>query len=179
MKTLKERVQFAHQGGLVVRFHQHIGHRLNTDAQHSHGVALMTLFLSDGLPSNKLLLAALTHDLAEQCTGDVPFPTKRSMPGLREHIDGLETAWLRSYDLDFPLTEDERCILTLADSLDGMMYCASEAALGNRTLHPVYLKWLAVVEAATKTFTQEEVINSVIEIYEESCNGKTYDPINS
>ena len=179
MKSLKDRIQFAHQGGLVVRFHQHIGHRLNTDAQHSHGVALMTLFLSDGLPSSNLLLAALTHDLAEQVIGDVPFPTKRNVPGLKKTLDEAERDWLRLYDLDFPLTDEERKILTLADSLDGMLYCASEAALGNRTLHVVYVKWLAVVEAATKTFTQEEVINAVIEIYEESCNGKTYDPINS
>ena len=175
MKTIKERVQFAHAGSLVVRFHQHIGHRLNTDGQHSWGVATLCLFLSDGLPSNKLLLAALTHDLAEQVMGDVPFPVKRSIPGLKKTLDDAERDWLRRYDLDFPLTEAERSILTLADSLDGILYCASEAALGNRTLHPVYVKWLAVVETALVTLTQREVINAVIEIYKESCNGQAYE----
>jgi len=175
MKTLKDRIQWAHNGGRVVRFHQHIGHRMDTDARHSHGVAMMTLFLSEGIPSSNLLLAALSHDLAEQCVGDVPFPTKRSLPGLREHLDGVERDWLRRYDLDFPLTEDERHILSLADSLDGMLYCASEAALGNRTLHVVYVKWLAVVEGAGRTAVQTEAINAVIDIYKESYNGKTYD----
>jgi hypothetical protein len=87
----------------------------------------------------------------------------------------LELAWLRTYDLDFPLTDEERKILTLADSLDGMLYCASEAALGNRTLHVVYVKWLAVVEAALVTLTQREVIHAVTEIYKESCNGQPYE----
>jgi 5'-deoxynucleotidase YfbR-like HD superfamily hydrolase len=178
MKTIKERIQFAHQGGLVTRFHQHAGHRLNTDAQHSHGVAMMTLFLSEGLPSNTLLLAALTHDLAEQCTGDVPFPTKRAVPGLKEQLDSMELAHLRAHDLEFPLTEEERRILNLADSLDGILYCASEVALGNRTLHGVYKRWEALVLYGGTNVTEIETIVAVLTIYKESCDGQTYDALN-
>lgn len=175
MKTLKERIQWAYNGGRVVRFHQHIGHRLDTDASHSHGVALLTLFLSEGLPSNHLLLAALSHDLAEQCVGDVPFPTKRSVPGLREQLESIERALLREYELEFSLSAEELHVLGLADALDGMLYCASEAALGNRTLHEVYTKWKSVVTGLNCTDVQADTINAVIEIYEESYNDKARD----
>ena len=173
-KTIKERVEFAHHGGMVVRFHQHIGHRLNTDAQHSHGVAILTYFLSDGMPSANLLLTALTHDLAEQVSGDVPWTTKRRLG--KAQFDAIENDALDAYDLTFPLTDDERRILSLADSLDGMLYCASEAALGNKTLHQVYYNWERLVLNAVGPLDGGasawphllEVINAVIQIWKES-----------
>ncbi len=170
VKTLKERIQFMQEGGQVVRFHQHIGHRLDTDARHSHGVAMLCYFLTAGAPTVTLLMAALSHDLAEQVTGDIPYPTKRRIPALRRAVDDLEREVLTAYGLRFEILPMEQRILSLADSLDGMLYCASEAALGNRTaLQHVYHVWYnSLAASAPFNTTEQEVINAVHCIWEES-----------
>jgi len=173
-KSIKDRIQFAYEGGRVVRFHQHIGHQLDTDARHSHGCAMMVYFLTAGAPSVTLLMAALTHDLAEQVTGDIPYPTKRRLPGLKAAVDTLEDEILAAYELRFELLPRERRTLTLADSLDGMLYCASEAALGNRTaLQNVYYVWDGSLAASAPfNLAEQEVINAVRFIWEESNDPK-------
>ena len=170
MKSIRERIEFSFYGGLVVRFHQHTGHNLNTDAQHSHGVAMLCFFLTDGAPGETLLMAALTHDLAEQVVGDIPYTAKRNIPGLKAQCDAMEAAVLTAHDLCFTLDPAEQRTLKIADALDGMLYCCHEAALGNHTtLRKVYAKWLTALEVYEPlTALETEVIGAVLRIWEES-----------
>ena len=169
--TIKDRIQFVHEGGAVVRFHQHIGHVLDTDARHSHGVAMLCYFLTDGAPSVNLLMAALTHDLAEQVVGDIPYTAKRNIPGLKATCAAMEQEVLSKYGLAFTLTEAEQRTLRLADALDGMLYCCHEAALGNHTaLRRVYTKWLEGLRAGASTYSDVErsIVRAVERIWDES-----------
>ena len=94
-----------------------------------------------------LIMAALTHDLAEQLASDVSAPAKRLL-GIREQLHDLESDELADYDLNYEqhLTADEAVILKLADCFDGMLYCCRELALGNRN---VMLIWRRFAEYAT------------------------------
>ncbi len=168
-EALVERINYVYQGSWVTRFHQHIGHRLDTDARHSHGVAMLCYFLTNGSPSAQLLMAALTHDLAEQEVGDIPFPAKRNL-GIREKVNAAEAASLAAAGLTFELTEEEELLLSVADSLDGMLYCAGEAALGNRTLSGIYDAWRNVLkqQCGGLNDTQREVVAAVQQIWESS-----------
>jgi 5'-deoxynucleotidase YfbR-like HD superfamily hydrolase len=133
-------------------------------------VAVLCYLLADGGPSVSLLMAALTHDQAEQVDGDVPLPTKCKIPGLRAALEAMEQAVLKEYGFEFALTEVEKRALSIADALDGMLYCCHEAALGNRTtLRGVYAAWLAALEAYEPlTALEAEVISAVETIWEES-----------
>lgn len=130
--SLRDKLVWMLRGGAVKRYHNAVTLTENTDAAHSWGVAMLVYYFSDGKPSVNLLMAALTHDLAEQVVGDVPAPTKRRVPGLRDTLQTLESAELGRYGLEFELTEEERKLLNLADAMDGMIFCLKERTLGNR-----------------------------------------------
>lgn len=132
MPTLKEKLQFISEGGSVERYHTRSGIKPDTDAHHSHGVAMLCALLS-GAPSANLLMAALTHDLAEQGSSDVSAGSKEAL-GIRDVVNSWEQTKLQEYGLYYQdlLTLTETTILRLADQFDCLMYCCREFALGNR-----------------------------------------------
>lgn len=172
--TTKDKLQFMQEGGAVQRFHVRPGVAVNTDAEHSWGVAMLVYLLSPAAaPSSALLLAALTHDLGEQYVGDTPAPAKWAS-GTAEALEKAENGVLSHYGLSFQpcLSKPELRLLKMADALDGMLHCCREAALGNRTVSLVYHKWHQRVNDglvfAPYTEQEIEVISSISEIWEES-----------
>lgn len=70
-------------------------------AEHSFGVALVTMLLVDALRAEggevdgeRALRMALVHDAPEACTGDIPMPQKT--PQLSAALEGLEASLARS-----------------------------------------------------------------------------------
>ena len=63
------------EGGEVKRYHTMPTIGEQTVANHSWGVAVILSWLKPDI-SPKALLKALTHDVAEKQTGDMPAPTK-------------------------------------------------------------------------------------------------------
>lgn len=172
MKSMYERLCFTYEAGSVERFHTRPGLRACTDAKHSHGVAMLCFFLSDGLPSVNLLMEALTHDLGELYTGDVPAPTKWAVGSGTFEL--LEDSTRDKYDLRFPLTEQERRTLHLADYMEGVLWCADELSMGNKKAKLPGEKWLRLIETDyVLSFTEKEreVFDAVASIWRE-CNGQ-------
>lgn len=172
VKTLKDRVQFMMEGGSVNRFHARPGLLQQTDAAHSWGVAMLVYLLSPVQPSVELLLAALTHDLAEQYTGDTPAPAKWALD-IQADYAKLENDKLRQYGLDFSslLTSNEVRILKLADTMDGLLHCCKEAALGNRTVRLIYSKWRSLAKDTVMSKTERELLQTINQVWKES-NGR-------
>lgn len=155
--NLKELLQFISEGGSVIRYHTRPGIKPDTDAHHSHGVAMLCSILAGSsgetgctLASVNLLMAALTHDLAEQKVGDMSAPAKRAL-GIRDLLQDFESDELKAYWLDYNqhLTEDEAVILKLADCFDGMLYCCRELALGNRNALLIWRRYCTYVTSIT------------------------------
>ncbi len=170
MKSLYERLCFAYEGGLVRRFHTRPGIEPCTDAHHSHGVAMLCYFLSDGLPSQNLLLEALTHDLGEHFAGDIPAPTKWVLGAAR--FAAIEEEVRGRYELSFPLTVVERRTLAIADAMEGVLWCAKEVSMGNVRARRPGEKWIERVRkryAITFTDSERSVYNAVAQIWRE-CN---------
>lgn len=119
-------------------------------ASHSFGVAWMCVYLTGGNPSTGLLLSALTHDLPEQFTGDVPADAKREIPGLKTLLSVHEDDWCRNRGLDYQhnINKSDTLVLRLADSCHLMWKCIYERSLGNQTFAPV---WEKVNEYAQET----------------------------
>lgn len=127
---ISAQVDFIHDGGHTNRFHTVRTITTNTVAEHSHGVAMLVYLLLGEKTSVGVLMAALTHDLAEHKTGDVPAPAKRTL-GIRESLGEVEDALLDSVYLGFALTPCEQMALKFADAADGTMFCIRERRLGN------------------------------------------------
>jgi 5'-deoxynucleotidase YfbR-like HD superfamily hydrolase len=131
-----QRSQFARRGGRVQRYHTHTTLRVDTVGQHSHNVAMLCIMFCDGKPGEALLMAALTHDLAEHILGDIPSPAKRAMD--RDKLNAMETQLLRDVGFDTELSPFNDWVLKLADIVDGLLFCAEESEMGNNTLEDVH-----------------------------------------
>lgn len=193
-QEVKELLQFISEGGSVVRFHTRPGIRPDTDAAHSHGVAMLCSILTGNdergctRASLTLIMSALTHDLAEQKPGDVSAPAKRLL-GMGDSLAKVEHEALRFYGLDYErfLNPTELSILKLADSFDGMMYCCREAALGNRNVRLIWGRYCSYIEIILAPETMDmdlqirlrasNVYEGIKQIYQEatSASGPAFD----
>lgn len=189
---MKEVLQFIMEGGSVVRYHTRVGIKPDTDAHHSHGVAMLCSLLAgkgeDGRTkaSVELIMAALTHDLAEQYASDVSAPTKRAL-GFADILNNVELALLSDYDLNYAqyLTTEDATILKLADCFDGMMYCCRELSLGNRNALLIWRRFCAYAETMTAksdvsldvALRASNMYESIKDIYREvtSTSGPEFD----
>jgi 5'-deoxynucleotidase YfbR-like HD superfamily hydrolase len=131
---------FILDSGLVKRFHTVDTIKSQNVAAHSFGVAWLCDLLTDGKASKYLIMAALSHDLAESVIGDIPSPAKRKL-GLGKVFHDAEISELRALGLEHyteNLTNQEKFVLKLADNLEGMYFCLREKKLGNRSIEIVF-----------------------------------------
>lgn len=103
---------------------QNIGH-------HSHRVAIILWFLTDGMASGNLIKAALFHDLSEIETGDTPATAKWSYPSIATSLKTVESMFDTHYQIDVELTAREQFLLKVADILELMIFAVEQRRLGN------------------------------------------------
>lgn len=137
-----EQLEALQRGALVKRYHSHPVRENQNIGHHSHSVAMLLWMLTGGTNAYHLM-AALTHDLGEQETGDIPAPAKRAL-GIRDQVNSMEAKFLKNFGFDFgELSENEQRQLKLADALDGMLHCVTERMMGNRFIESVYLTFVS------------------------------------
>lgn len=144
-----QRVVNTLESGRVLRYHAAPTVAPQTVGQHAWGVMLLVIYLTNGLASRKLLLAAAIHDAAELITGDVPLTAKRDFPELKECLTKVEEAVhqnlvLKAYDLE-PF---DAAVLKLADTLEGLLWC-QKTETGTM---PVLGRWRKAFIAGTHKF---------------------------
>lgn len=161
---MKQRVKFIMDGGEVTRYHTVRNIQNETVGHHSFGVAMYCYLMTR--PSTNLLMAALTHDLAEHQTGDIPSPSKKAY-GIGEQVNALEEKLLRSVGLEFELTIDERRTLKLADIFQGMSFCLRELQLGNRNIETIYKRYASYAEDFVLVGDEQILYNVIQEFYNE------------
>jgi 5'-deoxynucleotidase YfbR-like HD superfamily hydrolase len=126
MKTVRNgmRVRRFHTVDLLVS--ETVGH-------HSANVAMLCHVLHPDA-SKELILAALTHDLVEQHTGDIPATAKWEHPTLAMCLAAIEDV---RTEYEFELTDIERRVMKQADMLDLCYKCMEEMSMGNMTVLPI------------------------------------------
>jgi 5'-deoxynucleotidase YfbR-like HD superfamily hydrolase len=126
--------------GDVARFHNHVGIDKQNIAEHQWGVALIVEYIyPEG--SKSLLLAALTHDAAEYYMGDIPAPVKWDNPELRSVLSEIERKWEEQNGVYFDLSSEEKMILKMGDTLEGMWFCINQVRLGHINAKRPFRKW--------------------------------------
>lgn len=134
----KQELMFLLFGRSVRRFHTVPMLEGVTLAQHQFGVAWLCWLLTQGEGCRvDLIMAALTHDMAEQLWGDMPAPAKRLL-NADQQFSKAEQATLEENDMFFWLSETEKAILKIADYMEGMLSCIHERRLGNRYVEIIY-----------------------------------------
>lgn len=160
------KVEFIHAGGGVRRFHTLPMLKEDTVAQHSFGVAWFCSLLMNGSASASILMAALTHDLAEQFTGDLPAPAKREL-GLSKQFEAYEETQLCMAGIKFPLlTDSEKRTLKMADCMDGAMRCATEVKLGNAFAGKPFHRFISYINELSPTPFEYGLLQEILTYFE-------------
>lgn len=150
-----EQLEFIRNAGETRRFHTWPVLRQQNVAEHSWHVTMLLWFIfGKQAPGVTLpvLMAALTHDAAEWQVGDLPAPAKRNMgarfPDFRAEWGRMEEELLAEHEWNWDkfLTEPQRAMVKLCDSMDGAFYCIRERAMGNKLIEPCYRNFVSYVE---------------------------------
>ena len=105
-------------GGQVKRCHTVPNFQGHYDvAQHTFNVVGI-LICCVGMLTNRLIKAAMFHDLHEQVTGDIPAPTKWANPKLVEALTEIEQRFDQENELVEDLTPLELEKLIYADRME-------------------------------------------------------------
>lgn len=133
-------LEFLQNGRVTRRFHGLPMLDYQRVDAHSYGVVQLVRLLcadynTDAKMRERLLLAALDHDLAEHKTGDIPGPSKRKLD-IQVAIGAWEDSLMNAAGLEQPrhLDAQETRILKLADAAEGCLHCIEERRMGNA--HP-------------------------------------------
>lgn len=143
-----ERLNYLRQAVRVQRCHTEPVLYRQTVGEHCCSVAILCYYLTKGKPSANLLMAALTHDLAERRWGDIPGDVKSAL-GLDKLLVNYECHTLEEMGLPtergLMLTKDEVRTLHFADKLDLLLYCTVEHAQGNKMISSMYTKLMDII----------------------------------
>ena len=126
------------RGGAVKRFHTVPTIGEETVGEHSFGVAMMVMAITEGKVSVELLKAALFHDIAEQVTGDSPFTSKRAFPLLKSAIEAAEEVWEKDNGFHVELNKRDKDLLKTADMMQLLWRCKLQRDLGNKNMDRVF-----------------------------------------
>lgn len=115
------------KSGCVKRWHSSIDRALRESGDdvgsHSHRVTMLLLMLHP-LPSAHLIACALTHDVAEVFTGDMPAPMK--VGAFRDLMERYELEIAKRFEMPIPSDKD-RAWLSLCDKLDAILWVREHA----------------------------------------------------
>lgn len=156
-----EWVDMARAGGYVKRYHscRIIGEQ--SVAEHSFGVAMLVIWLTDGAASSTLIKAALYHDLPEQDTGDIPAPIKKLEPRVKSMFDALENDFMKMYELNTELNKYQEGVLKWADTLELLVFCTEQYEMGNSQIIKVFNKGVNYCAHYGRSVKGEDLIDSL------------------
>lgn len=144
MKTSS--VQTLRDASAVLRYHTCRTARTQDLAQHQWGVAMLVLVVEPKAGPN-LVRAALTHDLAEYTTGDLPYPVKMDNPELKDELGEIEERFEAEHGLAFHLTEYEMRVLKWCDMAELCLWCLEDIRLGNKNANVPFNNGMAALSS--------------------------------
>lgn len=158
--------------GMVERYHNIPTITRDTIGEHTYGVLWLVVELyKPALPPAHVLLGALAHDTPEVNWGDITAPTKRLM-GIKEAYAKLEDVSYAALDISVQLTAEEHRKIKMADTMDAMLHCCYERALGNQMVCEVidtFYRWAREIAHPGKEL---EMLEEIMDIW------RTFDGVN-
>ena len=165
-------IKHAIRGGAVKRFHTIPMIGEETVGEHSFGVAMMVLAITEQKASADLLRAALYHDMAEQITGDSPFTAKRAFPMLKSTLEIMEETWETDNGFHVDLNERDRLLLKSADMLQLLWRCKLQRDLGNTNVDKVFTNGVKFLNTHPLEGKAPDILGWLVFNYREVTDGK-------
>jgi 5'-deoxynucleotidase YfbR-like HD superfamily hydrolase len=143
------RVMELRKGANVRRYHTEriIGEQ--TVGHHSHGVAMLLVQYFPHMCRPNVIIACLTHDLAEGYVGDIPAPAKWDNPELGELLDKIEAKRINDLGLRSQLSDSELEAVKVCDYLESLLFAHEQLCMGNTLFGPVLRKLVRWFEQRT------------------------------
>lgn len=141
MTPTEKRLSLWRTGSRVRRYHTMFTHMPDFVGHHSGGVAWLCWLAYGPEIRPELLMAALTHDLPEYATGDVPSPTKRLLGSALDNIEDRVYTEHATPNFNNILDDEEKEVLGYCDSADGLLYAVDEWWRGNSLMQPIIKKY--------------------------------------
>jgi 5'-deoxynucleotidase YfbR-like HD superfamily hydrolase len=140
MKKELENLSEILRGGAIKRYHtlEIIGEQ--SVASHSWGVAIILQYLSPNIRKS-CVFKALTHDVAELYTGDIPAPVKWEEPELVQVLKNIEQRWEQKLDVSEyseKMSSEEKILFKQADMFELLFFCVRQRRLGNANMNIVF-----------------------------------------
>lgn len=123
-------IVYLREAGAIERAHTLPHHGSYRVDSHSWGVAML-IFTFHPNPSLRLIKRALTHDVAERWTGDIPAPTKWADGEIAKRLNMAELRIEKTLGLDIELDEDEKLWLKSCDVIELFLWAKDQVAMGN------------------------------------------------
>jgi len=127
------------RGGTIKRYHtlETIGEQ--SVGAHSWGVAMILQYL-DPTVSKTAILKALTHDIAELYTGDIPAPVKWDNPALVKALKAIEIDYEKRLNINYSrkLLPKEAILFKQADMFELLFFCMRQRKMGNTNMNTVF-----------------------------------------
>lgn len=153
--------------GEVLRYHTWRMNRYQTVGLHTWQVLRIMLTVWPDCPRN-LLVHAVTHDMGEMA-GDIPYPFKKRVPGLKETMDAAEDMVRSDMQLNFGmppvvhLTELQSKFFKICENIEMWEEGLVEMHMGNHYA----------------TLIAERMLDSVIKLIKEIDDNQLVDAISN
>jgi 5'-deoxynucleotidase len=152
------------RGGTIKRYHtlETIGEQ--SVGAHSWGVAIILQYLEPNV-SKIAILKALTHDVAELYTGDIPAPVKWDNPDLVEVLKRIEDKYESDIGIEYELTPQEIALGKQADMFELLVFCVRQRRLGNTNMNEVFSNGVEYLASINLNSRGKELLGYLTKIY--------------
>ncbi len=146
------------RAGGVKRYHAQTHIVTQTVAEHTWQLLRIATTIWPEIPRHVMLYIQY-HDIAEGCTGDLPYTTKLKSAVIKENMDLLETGALREMNKlwDLPglpkITDEERRFVKACEYVEFAEYSWNERNLGNKYIQVVLDRVLPLIKNTKLTDT--------------------------
>jgi len=154
------------RGGTIKRYHtlETIGEQ--SVGAHSWGVAMILQYLDKSV-SKEAILKALTHDIAELYTGDIPAPVKWDNPDLVKSLKSIERAYEKKLGIDYSnvLGKKEAILFKQADMFELLFFCMRQRKMGNTNMNTVFSNGVEYLANQSLNKRGSNLLGKLIEEY--------------
>jgi 5'-deoxynucleotidase YfbR-like HD superfamily hydrolase len=125
----------------------------------------MILQYLDPNVSKEAILRALTHDVAELFTGDVPAPVKWDNPDLVEVLKRIEDKYESDIGIGYRLSPEETVLGKQADMFELLVFCVRQRRLGNTNMNEVFSNGVEYLASSGLNSKGKELLGYLTKIY--------------
>lgn len=136
--TKREQVRAYREAGLVKRCHTHpIVGEYNV-AMHCYGIACLIKLFEQGERRDRMIRYALSHDIEERWTGDIPYPAKMLNPYMTKEVNALENYIRQVVGVTDFLSAEEAELFKVYDMLELWLWAGEQESMGNTYAQPIF-----------------------------------------